>query len=186
MRTAYFFESLQLVETIQGGDLVGFRERWIVENGIAEVLQGSSQRQHRLADVDDFRGAVSDHVDAQKLQEYQGRIKSSAAPVIAEHLPFRQLRVTRQSYFVGDLFLGQLFFRASYHRDFRNCVDPVRNQIRRHFSGFAEHVATGQAALFHGGTGQGGKSDYITRSINMWNGGLEMFVGHEFAASIGR
>ena len=54
------------------------------------------------------------------------------------------------------------------------------------FPGFAEHVATGKAALFHGSTGQGGKSDYITRSINMWNGGLEMFVGHEFAASIGR
>jgi hypothetical protein len=56
----------QLVETVERGGFVTFRERWIVENIVHEIFHRASQREHRLPDVKKFGRAFADDVDAEK------------------------------------------------------------------------------------------------------------------------
>src|SRR5947209_20529248 len=56
-----------LVEAVERGDFVGFGERGIVEDGVAEVLDGRAQAHGRLSDVDDLSRPVADHVHAKDL-----------------------------------------------------------------------------------------------------------------------
>jgi len=106
------------------------------------------------------------------------------ALVIAEHLSLGQLRVSCQTYFVRYLFPRQLFFRLPYHRDFGDGVNAVRNEIRRHLSGLAKHVTTGETPLFHRGACQRRKSDHISGRVNVRNPGLEVLVHRKFAPPI--
>src|SRR5436309_1527106 len=56
-----------LVEAVERVDLVGFGERGIVEDGVAEILDGRAQAHGRLSNVDDLSRAVADHVHAEYL-----------------------------------------------------------------------------------------------------------------------
>lgn len=49
------FQYLELVQSVQGRDLVCFRQRRIVEHGIAEIFDGPTHRQNSLPDVHDLR-----------------------------------------------------------------------------------------------------------------------------------
>src|SRR5689334_14512725 len=55
------------IEAVERRDLVGLGERWVVEDAVAEVLDGSAVREHGLADVDDLGRTVADRVDAEEL-----------------------------------------------------------------------------------------------------------------------
>src|SRR5271166_5574920 len=59
---------LQLIEPVESGDLERLLQCGIVEDGVAKILDGTSERQNGLPDVYDLGGTVSDDVDAEKLQ----------------------------------------------------------------------------------------------------------------------
>lgn len=52
-------EPLELVEAVDRGDLVGFRERGRVGNGIAEIFAGTIVAEQGLADVNNLRDALA-------------------------------------------------------------------------------------------------------------------------------
>src|SRR5579863_1603775 len=58
---------LQLVQSIKPGNLVGFCERGIVEDRVAEIVHRAAEGKYGLTDVHDFSGAFTDHVDAEDL-----------------------------------------------------------------------------------------------------------------------
>ena len=62
----FFRHGSQLVQTIQSGDFVRFRQSGVVEDGIAEILNRPSHREDNLADVHNLRGPVPDHVHTQQ------------------------------------------------------------------------------------------------------------------------
>ena len=59
--------ALELVQSIQRGDLVGFRQRGIVEHGIAKILDTRSQGKDDLADVNDFRRPIADGMHSEQF-----------------------------------------------------------------------------------------------------------------------
>ncbi len=54
-----------LIQPIQRSDLIGFRQRRIIEYRVAKIFDGRSHREHRLPDVDNFRRPVSDDMHAE-------------------------------------------------------------------------------------------------------------------------
>jgi hypothetical protein len=50
---------LELVQPVQCGDFVGFRQRGIVEDGIAKIFDTCSQGENDLADVNDFCRSIA-------------------------------------------------------------------------------------------------------------------------------
>src|SRR5262249_41514460 len=56
----------QLVEPVEGRDLVALGERRVVEDRVDEVLDGALVGHDGLADVDQFRRAGPDRMDAQE------------------------------------------------------------------------------------------------------------------------
>src|SRR5262245_48050029 len=69
-RTAFHHRgsSPDLVQPIQCGNLVCFRERRVVENAVSEELDRAVQREHGLTDVDDLSRALAYRMHAQHLQ----------------------------------------------------------------------------------------------------------------------
>src|SRR5712671_5349832 len=53
-----------------------------------------------------------------------------------------------------------------------------------HLAGLVEHVASGEAALFHGGAGQGGEADDVAGGIDVRDGGLKILAHCQLAAAI--
>ena len=60
-------------------------------------------RQYCLSDVDDLGGALADDMHAQKLQAGGIEDQLQKALIVAQHLSFCQLRVTRDAGLVGNL-----------------------------------------------------------------------------------
>src|SRR6266852_1269731 len=57
----------QFVKTVEGGGLVAFRQRRVVEDGVREILDGALKREISLPDVEQLGRASSDDVHAQQL-----------------------------------------------------------------------------------------------------------------------
>src|SRR5271157_4023066 len=175
---------LQLVQPVQRRDFEGFRQRRIVEYGVAEILDGSSQRKHCLPDVDDLSGAIADDVHSQQLQACRIEDQLQKSLIVSQHLRFDQFGITGNADLVRDLVTRELLFGRANHRNFRNCVNAVGNQVRRDIAGHAENVATGKPSLLHGRAGQGRKADHIAGGINMRYRGAEVFIDHQLPASV--
>jgi hypothetical protein len=60
--------SLKLVQSIQGGDFVGFGQSGIVEDRIAKIFDAGAHRQNGLAYVNDFRRPVANRVHSQQFE----------------------------------------------------------------------------------------------------------------------
>ena len=58
------------VPGVEGGDLVGFGERRVVEDRIPEVSDITVVLHDRLADVDQFGGTLAEDVNAEQLQGF--------------------------------------------------------------------------------------------------------------------
>src|ERR1700753_840277 len=58
-------EFAHTVQSVERGNFITFRERWIVEDRIHKIIKLSAQRHHGLADVQQFAGALADDVDAE-------------------------------------------------------------------------------------------------------------------------
>src|SRR6202041_3497605 len=60
-------KKLKFVEPVERGDLVRFRKSRIVEHCVAEIFDGAAVVQHGLPDVNNFSGALPDHMHPQQL-----------------------------------------------------------------------------------------------------------------------
>ena len=92
--------------------------------------------------------------------------------------------ISQQPTSYGISLRRQFFFGCTHHGNFGNGVDAVREQLGHSLAGDAEHVAAGQATLFHRCAGQRGKADHVTRSIDVGDSCLEMLIDGDFAARI--
>src|SRR5713226_587776 len=57
----------QFVETVEGGGLVAFRQRRIIEDGVREILDRALKRENSLPDVEQLGSAFSNDVHTQQL-----------------------------------------------------------------------------------------------------------------------
>src|SRR6266849_286126 len=176
----------EFIQPIERRHFIRFRERRIVKHRVAKIFYRRSHRQHHLSNVHDLCRSVPNNVHAQQFERIRIEQNLEQSLIVAQHLPFRQFRVARQPALVRSLAARQLFLRGADHRNFRDGVDAVRNQIRQQPAGLAEHVTTGKPPLLHRSAGQGGKADHIARRVNVRDRGLEMFVHHQFAACFRR
>src|ERR1700686_1190380 len=60
--------SSKFIQTVEGRDLISFRQRRIVENRVTEIFDGRSHRQHRLSNVYYLGGSFTDNMNAQQFQ----------------------------------------------------------------------------------------------------------------------
>src|SRR5271169_4112759 len=84
---------IQPVHAVEGGIFVTFGESGIIENGIYKVINLSAQGHHRLADVDQFAGALTDDVDAQHIAGLAVEEDLQHANVITDNLAARNFAV---------------------------------------------------------------------------------------------
>ena len=75
-----FGSRLKFVQAIQRSDLVGFRQRGIVEYCIAEILDARSQGENDLADVNDFRRPIANRVHPKQFQRIRDQKISFSRP----------------------------------------------------------------------------------------------------------
>jgi len=106
---------LELVQSVERGDFVGFRQSGIVENRITEILDTRSQGENDLADVNDFRRPIANGMHSEQFERIRVEDQLQQALVISQHLAFRQFRIAGQAHFIVDVFFGQLFFGLPYH-----------------------------------------------------------------------
>src|SRR5208283_2611847 len=111
---------LEFVQPIECRHFERFRQRWVVEDGVAKVFDSPSQCEHRLSDVNDLAGAVADDVHAQQLQAVGIEDELQKSLIVPQHLSFGKLRVTSNAGFVPDLVAGELLFGRSYHGNVRD------------------------------------------------------------------
>jgi len=57
--------ALKLIEPVERGHFVRFRERRIVEYRVAKIVDGAAVTEHRLADVNDLGSPLPERMNAQ-------------------------------------------------------------------------------------------------------------------------
>lgn len=114
-----FEEKSELVQAIERCDLVCLGKRGIVEYRVAKIFDGASHGQNHLADVNNFRGAITNGVRPEQLERVRIEHQLQQSLLISEHLPLGQLCITSQTYFVVDVLAGELLFRLPHHRNFQ-------------------------------------------------------------------
>src|SRR3989442_2931659 len=97
----------QLVQAVQRGHLISLSKGGVVEDRVAEIFDRGAQGKHRLADVDNLRGARADDMNAQKLEALGIEQELQQALLIAEHLALGQLGVLGDARLVGYFRRGQ-------------------------------------------------------------------------------
>ena len=55
------------IHTVEGGDLVTFRQRRVVEDRIDEIIDLAMKVHDGLTDVNQFRGSFADDVNTQQM-----------------------------------------------------------------------------------------------------------------------
>src|SRR3989454_804387 len=174
----------QLVQAVQRGHLISLSKSGVVEDRVAEIFDRGAQGQHRLADVDNLRGARADDMNAQKLEALGIEQELQQALLITEHLALGQLGVLGDARLVGYFRRGQLLLGLTDHRDFGDCIDAERQQLWGVTERSAEHVATSQPPLLHRRAGQRGEADNVPRRVDVGNIGLEERVNFQPPARI--
>src|SRR5579883_2995087 len=177
--------ALQAIKAVQGSHLVGLGQGGIVEDRVTKIFDRPPHAQHRLANVDYLGGAVADDVHPEQFERVGIEDQLQQSLLIAQHLPLGELGVARHADLIRLLLFCQLLLGAPYHRDFRNGVDPVRNQIGRHFAGFAEHMTAGQSPLLHRCAGQRRKANDVAGRVDVGYLGLEVLADRDLAALVG-
>src|SRR3984885_6507182 len=176
----------ELVQSVERGNLVGFSQCGVVEDGVAEVLNRATVGHDGLADVDDLGCALPENVHAQKLAGMAIKQQLQHAGFIAQHHALGEFVEFRDTHFVGNPGCGQFFLRLADGGNLRDGVDPVREKLGHVLGRRAEYAATGQAALLHGSARKGREADDIACSVNMRHVGLVIGVDFDFAARINR
>src|SRR5215510_3022544 len=92
---------LQPIEPVQRGDLVGFGERRIVEDGLDEVVDRPAEGEHRLGDVHQVGGVRADDVRTPQPMRFTLEEQLQHARAVADDLAARDLAEERLSHLVG-------------------------------------------------------------------------------------
>src|SRR2546425_1217879 len=116
----------QLVQAVQRGHLISLSKSGVIEDRVAEIFDRGAQGKHRLADVDNLRGARADDMNAQKLEALGIEQELQQALLIAEHLALGQLGVLGDARLVGYFRRGQLLLGLTDNGgDQHFTVDPL-------------------------------------------------------------
>src|SRR5215471_21296223 len=110
--------TLEFVQTVQRSDLVGFSQCRVVENRIAKVFDGCTERESNLTDVHNFGSTIADQVYPKQTQRFRIKEQFQEALIVAENLSLGQLDIARYSNFIWNFVSRQLLFRISDHGNF--------------------------------------------------------------------
>src|SRR5437899_527087 len=113
---------------------------------------------------------------ADQLQIVLTKEQLKKAIQVADDPATRIFPIVRSSHDVSDALLFERLLRLADHADFGNGVDAVGQERGNRASGEAERVAHRSPRLLHARRGKGGKTDDITRSIDIFDVSLEMLV----------
>ena len=126
--------------------------------------------------MDEFGSAVSDDVDAEQLQGVPVENELHQTFEVPDDLAAGDLLVKRTPHLIGNRRGRELFFGLADGRDFRDRVDAVGPHFGDLGLDDLEGMAGRQAALFHGGGGQGRKADHVAGGIDVRDLRLVKFV----------
>ena len=136
------------IQAIEGGDLVAFGHRGVVENRIAEVVDRALVGHHGLTDVDNFRGRFADAMYGEQSAGFAVEHQFEHAAGVADDMSAGDFPKPGHAHFIGDMVGGQLFFGRPDHRDFGDGEQAVG-----HFVATLERLTKGMAGgappLFH-------------------------------------
>src|SRR5262249_51192628 len=88
-------ERTQLVRRVEGGDLLGLRQRRVVEDRADEVVDRAAAAHHGLADVYQLGRARAEDVDAEQPPALRVDEQLQETVPVAEDLPAGELAVPR-------------------------------------------------------------------------------------------
>jgi hypothetical protein len=126
--------------------------------------------------VHNIRRKVAHDMHADQLQIILTKEQLKKAIQVADDPATRILPIVRPSHDVSDALLFERLLRLADHADLGNGVDAVGQERGNRASGEAKRVAHRPAGLLHAGRGKGGKTDEVTRGINIFDVRLEMLV----------
>src|SRR5580704_7571539 len=113
---------------------------------------------------------------ADQLQIVLAKEQLQKAVLIADDPTPRIFPIVRSSYDVRDSLFFERLLRLADHADFGNGVDAVGQERGNRASAEPKRVADRPAGLLHARRGKGGKTDDITRGINIFDVCLEVLV----------
>src|SRR5581483_2849685 len=154
-------ERVDLVRGVEGSDLVGGRERRVVEDRVDEVVDGSVVEEDALAEVDELGGARAEHVRREEPAVVGRDQQLEQAVRVAEDLAPRKLAVARDPDLVRRACGGQSLLGGADEADFRNRVDPEWQELRRLPGRLPAGCARCQTPLLHGGGGKAREADHV-------------------------
>ncbi len=113
----------KLVECVQCGDLVAFRQGRVVESGGQNILESAPQPQHSLADMDQLCRTGADCVNSQETMVLSVKQHFEESAIVTHDVATRNLSIESDTALVGNLPRRQHVLRLSNSRQFRDRVD---------------------------------------------------------------
>src|ERR1700733_6637301 len=113
------------VDAVERGSLVALGKGGVIEHRINKVVQCTAERHNSLADVQQFAGALADDVHAQQVSCLAMENDLQASGGMAADLSPGGLAIISDAYFVGHVFIGELFLRLADKRNLRDRINPI-------------------------------------------------------------
>ena len=180
------FASLVAAEGVVGRVFIHFGEGGVVVAGVDEDGGGLAEQEGGEADVDEVGGLFAEHMDAEESHVVGVEEEFEEALLVADDEAAAVLSVEGAADDIGDFFLAEGFLAFAGAGALGDGVDAEREDAGE--VGFVfevEGVAHGDAALLHGGGGEGREADDIAGGVDVGEGGLEVFVDFEESAFVG-
>src|ERR1017187_4519883 len=123
-------ELAHAIQSIESRYFITFREGWIVEDRIHEIVQRSTQRHHRLRYVQQLACFLADDVYAE--DRVAGAMEDQLEPPcgVATNLATRNLAIISHAHLVWHILFRELFLRLADKADLRNRINPIRIEAR--------------------------------------------------------
>ncbi|MCO5546658.1 hypothetical protein L7F22_000092 [Adiantum nelumboides] len=165
-----------LVRGVQRGDLVGLRQRRVVQDGVDEVVHGPATAHDRLPDVHEVGGVRAEHVHAEQRPVLGRDDELQHAVGVADDRAAGELPVAGQTDLVRDRRLGQLGLGLPAERDLGDRVDADRLQLAQLADRLAERVVGGEPALVHARRRQRREADHVADRRDVLDRGPVLLV----------
>src|SRR4029077_15202780 len=105
--------SREAVQTVEGRGLIAFRERRIIENRVHKIRNLAFQQEDRLPDMQTLSRIFAEDMRAKKLERLAMKEQFQPAIRVAGDLSPGDFAVVSNANFVGNIFVGKLFFGLS-------------------------------------------------------------------------
>ena len=109
----------QLVQSVEGGDLIALGHGRIVEDRVAEVVDRAAERHHRLPDVYDFGRGFADAMHTEELSRVPVEQQLQQSRLIADDLPAGDLPESGDSDFIRHTVFCEFAARSCRPSKFR-------------------------------------------------------------------